>query len=180
EIQAQSDEMHLTSLKDMTITSTGGKTVVAAKDELLLTCGGAYIRLKGGQIEYGSPSNQTVKATNWVVEGTASMDVTHPQFPQSMPKQTLRFQLSSSPQSPMKARAFEPYELYDSGALLLKGMSDAQGNVQIDHDIPTDSYQLYLLSGDRYDITVPPPAEDDDSNEPTVNIGFRPSAPSQE
>ncbi|HBC5913526.1 TPA: type VI secretion system tip protein VgrG [Proteus mirabilis] len=180
EIQAQSDEMHLTSLKDMTITSTGGKTVVAAKDELLLTCGGAYIRLKGGQIEYGSPSNQTVKATNWVVEGAASMDVTHPQFPQSMPKQTLRFQLSSSPQSPMKARAFEPYELYANGALILKGMSDAQGNVQIDHDIPTDSYQLYLLSGDRYDITVPPPAEDDDSNEPTVNIGFRPSAPSQE
>lgn len=180
ELQAQSDEMHLTSLKDMTVTSTGGKTVVAAKDELLLTCGDAYIRLKGGQIEYGSPNNQTVKATNWVVEGPASMDVTHPQFPQSMPKQTLRFQLSSSPQSPMKARAFEPYELYANGALILKGMSDAQGNVQIDHDIPTDSYQLYLLSGDRYDITVPPPAEDDDSNEPTVNIGFRPSAPSQE
>ncbi len=180
ELQAQSDEMHLTSLKDMTVTSTGGKTVVAAKDELLLTCGGAYIRLKGGQIEYGSPNNQTVKATNWVVEGPASMDVTHPQYPQSMPKQTLRFQLSSSPQSPMKARAFEPYELYANGALILKGMSDAQGNVQIDHDIPTDSYQLYLLSGDRYDITVPPPAEDDDSNEPTVNIGFRPSAPSQE
>lgn len=180
EIQAQSDEMHLTSLKDMTVTSTGGKTVVAAKDELLLTCGGAYIRLKDGQIEYGSPNNQTVKATNWVVIGPESMDITHPQFPQSLPKQSLRFQLSSSPLSPMKTRAFEPYELYANGALILKGMSDAQGNVQIDHDIPTDSYQLYLLSGDRYDITVSPPAEDDDSNKPTVNIGFRPSAPSQE
>lgn len=180
EIQAQSDEMHLTSLKDMTVTSTGGKTVVAAKDELLLTCGGAYIRLKGGQIEYGSPSNQTVKATNWVVEGAASMDVTHPQFPQSMPKQTLRFQLSSSPQSPMKGRAFEPYELYANGALILKGMSDAQGNVQIDHDIPTDNYQLHLLSGDSYDIAVPPAPEEEDSEVSPINIGFRGSAPSQE
>lgn len=180
EIQAQSDEMHLTSLKDMTITSTGGKTVVAAKDELLLTCGGAYIRLKGGQIEYGSPSNQTVKATNWVVEGAASMDVSHPQFPQSMPKQTLRFQLSSSPQSPMKARAFEPYELYANGALILKGMSDAQGNVQIDHDIPTDSYQLRLLNGDRYDIDVPPSEQQDESLSEPTHAGFRASAPSQE
>lgn len=180
EIQAQSDEMHLTSLKDMTVTSTGGKTVVAAKDELLLTCGGAYIRLKGGQIEYGSPSNQTVKATNWVVEGAASMDVTHPQFPQSMPKQTLRFQLSSSPQSPMKARAFEPYELYANGALILKGMSDAQGNIQIDHDIPTDSYQLRLLNGDRYDIDVPSAESQEAENVEPVNVGFRTSAPSQE
>ncbi|MTC76382.1 type VI secretion system tip protein VgrG [Providencia sp. wls1919] len=180
EIQAQSDEMHLTSLKDMTVTSTGGKTVVAAKDELLLTCGGAYIRLKGGQIEYGSPNNQTVKATNWVVEGPASMDVTHPQFPQSMPKQTLRFQLSSSPQSPMKARAFEPYELYANGALILKGMSDTQGNIQIDHDIPTDSYQLHLLNGDRYDIDVPPTEEQDAESVEPVNVGFRTSAPSQE
>ncbi|HHR6031233.1 TPA: DUF2345 domain-containing protein [Providencia alcalifaciens] len=180
EIQAQSDEMHLTSLKDMTVTSTGGKTVVAAKDELLLTCGGAYIRLKGGQIEYGSPSNQTVKATNWVVEGAASMDVSHPQFPQSMPKQTLRFQLSSSPQSPMKARAFEPYELYANGALILKGMSDAQGNIQIDHDIPTDSYQLRLLNGDRYDIDVPSAESQEAENVEPVNVGFRTSAPSQE
>ncbi|WP_220683288.1 DUF2345 domain-containing protein, partial [Pseudomonas aeruginosa] len=123
EVQAQSDEMHLTSLKDMTVTSTGGKTVIAAKDELLLTCGGAYIRLKGGQIEYGSPANQTVKATNWVVAGPESMDITHPQFPQSLPKQTLRFQLSASPQSPMKARAFEPYTLYANGVLLTKGLT---------------------------------------------------------
>lgn len=180
EIQAQSDEMHLTSLKDMTVTSTGGKTVVAAKDELLLTCDGAYIRLKGGQIEYGSPSNQTVKATNWVVDGPESMDITHPQFPQSLPKQTLRFQLSASPQSPMKARAFEPYKLYANGEFILKGVSDAGGNIQIDHEIPTESYQLHLLSGDRYDITILPPADEEESNIPPVNLGFRTSAPSQE
>ncbi len=68
ELQAQGDEMHLSSLKDMTVTSHAGKTIIAAKEELLLTCGGAFIRLKGGQIEYGSPGNQTVKASNWVVD----------------------------------------------------------------------------------------------------------------
>ncbi|WP_369308601.1 DUF2345 domain-containing protein [Providencia rettgeri] len=180
EVQAQSDEMHLTSLKDLTVTSTGGKTIIAAKDELLLTCGGAYIRLKDGQIEYGSPGNQTVKATNWVVDGPQSMDVTHPQFPQSLPKQTLRFQLSASPQSPMKVRAFEPYELYADGALILKGVSDAAGNIELDHKISTERYQLYLLSGDRYDITIPSPVDEEEKDIPPANLGFRTSAPSQD
>lgn len=154
EVQAQSDEMHLTSLKDMTVTSTGGKTVIAAKDELLLTCGGAYIRLKGGQIEYGSPANQTVKATNWVVAASESMDITHPQFPQSLPKQTLRFQLSASPQSPMKARAFEPYALYANGALLTKGLTDRNGNIEIEHDISIEKYRVELVDGEKFTINV--------------------------
>lgn len=173
EIQAQSDEMHLTSLKDMTITSTGGKTVVAAKDELLLTCGGAYIRLKGGQIEYGSLSNQTVKATNWVVEGAASMDVTHPQFPQSMPKQTLRFQLSSSPQSPMKARAFEPYTLYGNGALLAKGFTDENGNIQIEHDTSIEKYRVELLDGEKFTINLLKADSENTQEDEASREGFR-------
>lgn len=172
EIQAQSDEMHLTSLKDMTVTSTGGKTVIAAKDELLLTCGGAYIRLKGGQIEYGSPNNQTVKASNWVVEGGASMDVTHPQFPQSIPKQTLRFQLSSSPQSPMKARAFEPYELYANGALLTQGLTDEHGNIQIEHDVSIEKYRVELMDGENFDIYLQPEKDESDKDDATQQ-GFR-------
>ncbi|HHR6028171.1 TPA: DUF2345 domain-containing protein [Providencia alcalifaciens] len=172
EIQAQSDEMHLTSLKDMTVTSTGGKTVVAAKDELLLTCGGAYIRLKGGQIEYGSPNNQTVKATNWVVEGAVSMDVTHPQFPQSMPKQTLRFQLSSSPQSPIMSRAFEPYTLYANGALLMQGVTDEQGNIQIEHDVSIEKYRVELMDGENFDIHLQP-EKDESDEEDVAQQGFR-------
>ncbi|WP_272690369.1 type VI secretion system Vgr family protein [Providencia sp. PROV152] len=172
EIQAQSDEMHLTSLKDMTVTSTGGKTVVAAKDELLLTCGGAYIRLKGGQIEYGSPSNQMVKATNWVVEGPASMDVTHPQFPQSMPKQTLRFQLSASPQSAMMSRAFEPYTLYANGALLTQGVTDEHGNIQIEHDVSIAKYRVELMDGENFDIHLQP-EKDEPDEEDVAQQGFR-------
>ncbi len=173
EIQAQSDEMHLTSLKDMTVTSTGGKTVVAAKDELLLTCGGAYIRLKGGQIEYGSPGNQTVKATNWVVEGSASMDVTHPQFPQSLPKQTLRFQLSSSPQSPIKERAFEPYSLYANGVLLTKGLTDENGNIQIEHDISVEKYRVELLDGEKFTINLLKSDSENTQEDEAAREGFR-------
>lgn len=180
EVQAQNDELHLMSLKDLTVTSIGAKTIITAKDELLLTCGGAYIRLKDGQIEYGSPGNQTVKATNWVVDGPESMDVTHPRFPQSLPKQTLRYQLSASPQSPMKVRAFEPYTLYADGVEILNSASDAVGNIEFAHNISTKRYQLYLLSGDCYDITIPPLHDEGENGVPSANQGFRTSAPSQE
>lgn len=154
ELQAQRDEMHLTSQKDMTVTSVAGKTIVAAKDELLLTCGGAYIRLKGGQIEYGSPGNQTVKATNWVVTGPESMDITNPTWPQSVPKQKLRFQLGGSPLSPVKARAGEPYKLYANGALMQQGITDENGNVEIDHLVATRQYRLELPGGEEHEIKM--------------------------
>lgn len=172
ELQAQSDEMHLSSLKDMTVSSHGGKTIIAAKDELLLTCGSAYIRLKGGQIEYGSPGNQTVKATNWLVVGPESMDITHPEFPQSIPKQALRFQLGGSPQSPTKVRANAPYKLYANGALIQQGLTDADGNVELEHQIPTQKYKLELHSGEVFNINVLNEGQDKPEDE-IARSGFR-------
>jgi type VI secretion system secreted protein VgrG len=172
ELQAQSDEMHLSSLKDMTVTSHGGKTIVAAKDELLLTCGGAFIRMKGGKIEYGSPGNQTVKAANWVVTGSESMDITHQSWPQSIPKQKLRFMLGGTPQSPTKTRAFEPYTLSANGAVIQKGLTDENGAIEIDHQIPTNKYQLELLSGEKFTINMV--AEGQDKLEDLIaRQGFR-------
>ncbi|WP_230371470.1 DUF2345 domain-containing protein [Paludibacterium denitrificans] len=48
QVQAQSGEMELTADKDVTVTSCKGKVTIAAKEEILLTSGGGYIRLKGG------------------------------------------------------------------------------------------------------------------------------------
>jgi type VI secretion system secreted protein VgrG len=154
ELQAQSDEMHLSSLKDMTVTSHAGKTIIAAKKELLLTCGGAFIRMKGGIIEYGSPGNQTVKAANWIVTSPESMDITHQSWPQSIPKQKLRFMLGDSPSSPGRKLAGEPYKLYANGALLKRGLTDEEGGVEIDHQIATNQYRLELADGEIYEINM--------------------------
>ncbi|MBK4717039.1 DUF2345 domain-containing protein, partial [Tenebrionibacter intestinalis] len=178
ELQAQSDEMHLSSLKDMTVTSHGGKTIIAAKDELLLTCGGAFIRIKGGKIEYGSPGNQTVKAANWIVSGPEKMDITHQSWPQSVPKQKLRFMLAATPQSPTKMRAFEPYTLSANGAVLQKGLTDEKGAIEIEHQIPTDKYQIELLSGEKFTIRMVNEGEDK-PEDAIVRQGFRAVDPAQ-
>lgn len=55
EIQAQSDEMALAALKDITITSTDGRLVLSAAKEVWIGAGGSYIRINGNSIENGTP-----------------------------------------------------------------------------------------------------------------------------
>jgi len=62
QIQAQSDALDLFSKKDMTIASSDSKVTVSAKTELLLECGGGFIRIKGGNVEIGGPGSVSVKS----------------------------------------------------------------------------------------------------------------------
>lgn len=65
EIQAQSDEMTLDALKDIRISSSEGKLYISAKQEIILTSGGGYIRIANGSIECGAPDNIIQRATVW-------------------------------------------------------------------------------------------------------------------
>ncbi|MDK6727256.1 type VI secretion system Vgr family protein, partial [Neisseria mucosa] len=62
EVQAQNDELQLNALKDATLTSSAGKITIAAKEEVLITCKGAYIKLSNGEVEIGSPKVVRVRA----------------------------------------------------------------------------------------------------------------------
>jgi uncharacterized protein (DUF2345 family) len=59
ELQAQSDEMRLLADKHVTITSANGRVVIEAKDELLLKCGGSYLRMSSTGIEDGTRGDRT-------------------------------------------------------------------------------------------------------------------------
>ncbi|WP_241429775.1 DUF2345 domain-containing protein [Neisseria sicca] len=72
EVQAQNDELQLNALKDATLTSSAGKITIAAKEEILITCKGAYIKLANGEVEIGSPKLVRVKAP---LEVTAAQGV---------------------------------------------------------------------------------------------------------
>jgi type VI secretion system secreted protein VgrG len=57
DIQAQRDEMSLSAQKDLSMVSYEGRTIISAKKEMILTCGGAYIRLADGSIDIAAPDN---------------------------------------------------------------------------------------------------------------------------
>ncbi|MEX3926994.1 type VI secretion system Vgr family protein [Paraburkholderia sp. BR10936] len=73
EVQAQSDEMHLTSDKDMWMTSANGRITIEAKSELLLKCGGSYVRISSAGIEDGTRGNRKIKSAAFSRQGPASL-----------------------------------------------------------------------------------------------------------
>jgi type VI secretion system secreted protein VgrG len=73
EIQAQSDEMTLDALKDIRISSSEGKLVISAKQEIILTSGGGYIRIADGVVECAAPDKIIQRAAVWQKFGGQSM-----------------------------------------------------------------------------------------------------------
>ena len=67
----------------MTVTSCKNTITIAAKEEILLTSGGGYIRIKGGNIEVHCPGKVSVKGATHLIAGPDSMNVPMPAFPVS-------------------------------------------------------------------------------------------------
>jgi type VI secretion system secreted protein VgrG len=72
EIQAQGDEMTLDALKDIRISSSEGKLIISAKQEIILTSGG-YIRIADGVVECAAPDKIIQRAAVWQKFGGQSM-----------------------------------------------------------------------------------------------------------
>ncbi|WP_373240102.1 DUF2345 domain-containing protein [Kluyvera ascorbata] len=81
EIQAQDDALDAIAKKDITVTSAEGKIEITAETELVVNCGGAYIKLSGGNIELGCPGNILLKCANVQKMGSASLNTPAPEFP---------------------------------------------------------------------------------------------------
>jgi type VI secretion system secreted protein VgrG len=81
EIQAQDDGLDAIAKKDVTITSVEGRIEITAATELVINCGGAYIKLKDGNIELGAPGNILLKAVNVQKMGSADYDAPKPELP---------------------------------------------------------------------------------------------------
>lgn len=84
EIQAHSDNIELTAQKSVKLISATERIEVAADQEILLTSGGAYIRLKGGNIEIHAPGAIDVKGSQHAFAGPVSMPYKLPIMPQSI------------------------------------------------------------------------------------------------
>ncbi len=65
EIQAQGDEMTLDALKDIRVSSSEGKIIISAKQEIILTSGGGYIRIADGTVECAAPDKIIERGAVW-------------------------------------------------------------------------------------------------------------------
>ncbi|MBR8458688.1 type VI secretion system tip protein VgrG [Burkholderia dolosa] len=85
EVQAHADNVELTAQKTVKILSATEKTEIAAAREILLTSGGAYIRIGNGNIEIHAPGRVDVKGSQHSFAGPARLSYPLPDLPQSSP-----------------------------------------------------------------------------------------------
>jgi len=83
QLQAQSGNIEITADKNVRLYGSKQKVSMAATQEALFMCGGAYIRLKDGNIEIHAPGKVCVKSDGQSFTGPAKMKVDMPQFSDS-------------------------------------------------------------------------------------------------
>lgn len=91
EIQAHNDNIEFTAQKSVKLVSATEQIQAIAKGEILLTSGGAYIRIKDGNIEIHAPGKIDVKGAQHSFNGPTRIDEKFPSWNDSVPRRSVDF-----------------------------------------------------------------------------------------
>jgi type VI secretion system VgrG family protein len=139
--QSQAGPTHITADKAVTVASVTKSVAVAAREHVLLTAQGAYIKLEGGNIEVHAPGKVEFKATMKELAGPARSDINLPTLPRESHKYGQRFQLKDSAGTPLANQA---YTVYVADQQEIKGKTDAQGmTALVDTEDPERTYIIF-------------------------------------
>lgn len=120
-IQAQSDDLSMSSQQNLDIQSSEGKVTVSANQGLILACGGAYIKLGDGNIELGCPGQILLKSTNMQKMGPTSLDIASVEMPRGFGGGFILTDEAGVPQPST------PYRLTTAEGDILQGITDKNG-----------------------------------------------------
>ncbi|MCG8168354.1 DUF2345 domain-containing protein, partial [Brenneria goodwinii] len=110
-----------------------------------LSCGGGYIRLKGGNIELGCPGNILLKSANVQKMGAASFDVSPPELPRGYGEFFILHSEKNGEIMPLSR-----YRITTSEGKVFEGSSDKDGK--------TD--EIFTAAPDNIIIEFPDSLED--------------------
>ncbi|ECA1950232.1 type VI secretion system tip protein VgrG [Salmonella enterica subsp. enterica serovar Virchow] len=141
QIQAQKDQMELTSFADMQISSTNGRIVLNAKQELLLMCGGAGIRIKNGVIEELGPTRIVQKTPNLIYQDGDSVSQAMPAFKDGEFALKYRLHADDDPEHIFKNQKFR---IRRQDGSTTEGITDANGESPLltMHELETATVEL--------------------------------------
>lgn len=130
--QSQSGATRMTADKTVTVASVASSVRVAAKEHVLLTAQGAYLKLFGGNIQIHGPGTMSFKATMKELSGPGSSTPKLPRFPGAKLDSTLPWigiERLYADGSPVKGA---PYKVKLSDGSIKRGLLDDAGQARIE------------------------------------------------
>ncbi|WP_175915876.1 MULTISPECIES: type VI secretion system tip protein VgrG [unclassified Burkholderia] len=138
EIQAHADNIELTAQKALKLVAATQSIEGAAAKEILLTSGGAYIRIADGNIEVHAPGKVDIKGAQHVFDGPTHLSQTLPTLPNSSGNYDQAFIAHwAGTDIPV---ANTRYQMFSNGALISEGVTNAAGETgltqsHVPHDV---------------------------------------------
>ncbi|MCX2901697.1 type VI secretion system Vgr family protein, partial [Pseudomonas mandelii] len=129
DLHALGSSLHAMAKSDIKIESVGGRIEVTAPQELVLNCAGAYIRLKGGDIELGAPGNIYLKAAHVQQTGAASLATVASPLPGGY---AAGYTLKDQTQVP---KPFTRYRITTQQGEVFSGVTDKNGETMSVHTL---------------------------------------------
>jgi uncharacterized protein (DUF2345 family) len=127
-VQAQQDKAAFAASKAVTLASVQGNINTSAKQHVLLTAAGAYLKIQGGDIEIGAPGKAEFKGAQREMAGPQSSDTPAVALAKADPLAFYDEQFVLHDEITGHSMPLEPYRIVDSkGALLAHGWTDAEG-----------------------------------------------------
>lgn len=144
ELHAQGSTLHALARTDIKIESVEGRIEISAPQELVFSCGGAYIRLKDGEIELGAPGNIYLKATH--VQKLGSTSLTTPASP--IPAGYAGgYTLKDEAQVPMP---FTRYRVTTQQGEVFSGVTDQDGLTMSVHTLVPGGLKIELPESEKW------------------------------
>lgn len=157
EVRAHSDNIELTAQKTLKLLSATQNIEAAAKQEVLLTSGGAYIRISGGNIEIHAPGMIDIKGSQHAFNGPASQPYDLPALPAGEMHNKLELNLADDSLKPIPNA---PYKVMFENGGVMSGKLDANGYAVL-HDVPPGPVKAFFGEDARPFTQAPLPAAKD-------------------
>lgn len=154
EIQAQSDNIELTAQKSVKVLSATDKIEVAASKGILLTSGGAYIRIESGNIEIHAPGKIDIKGSSHAFAGPTNIPFDLPALPIGELQNKLELNLTDDN---LRAVPQAPYKVVFENGTTLAGKLDGNGHTVL-RDVPDGTAKVFFGEDARPFTLQPVPA----------------------
>ncbi|WP_449105241.1 type VI secretion system baseplate subunit TssK [Pseudomonas mohnii] len=151
ELHALSSHLHALAKTDIKIESVEGRVEISAPEELVLNCGGAYIRLKGGDIEIGAPGNIYLKGAHVQKLGGASLETPASPLPAGY---SAGYTVKDEAQAPMR---FTRYRITTRQGEVFNGVTDKDGRTMSVHTLVPGDMKIELPQSQKWISFSAPP-----------------------